>query len=104
AVLPAHVHAPQLERRTVLGAAPRRLGREVEAALPDHLTRRVGTAVVVPAVAAHPHGPILAARARRGGTDPASGRAPGMPTTPPSDPCPPSPVDPGRPRGPHHWT
>src|SRR5262249_18823073 len=60
AVLPTRVdHAP-LVTVAVLGTLPRRFGREVDAALPDDVTRRVRPALVVLAVGTHGHTPIPA--------------------------------------------
>ena len=62
--LPAGVHHPAREAGAVVRAAPRRLGREVDAALPHDLAVGVRPALVVPAVHPHRHGRQFGRRSR----------------------------------------
>ena len=56
---------PRLELRAVRRATPRRVGGEIEVALPHGLTVRVGAALELPAFLAHRHADILPVSTRR---------------------------------------
>jgi hypothetical protein len=58
-VLPPGIHPALLVAGALVGAAPGGLRRQVETALPHDLAVGVGAAVVVAAVGAHRHSPIL---------------------------------------------
>src|SRR5690606_26696458 len=59
AVHPAAVGEPPLIARAVVGAAPRRVGREVDVALPHGVAVGVGAALEVLALLTHGHVPTI---------------------------------------------